>query len=161
MRKIDHLRLCCLDRDQHDRTCGYWYTVTTFGGTPHTAFRTREALTAWLANRGLTLSQDLPEERGTWQSQPITGEYFECYVSTAGDMPRGRKILKLSNAEYTVAALSEHEGRVAVSVINVNSPRPVFDYNAAREHEDAGRDGLPSALLTERPFGKGVCPIPA
>lgn len=43
--------LSCLDQEQHERTCGYWFTVTR-NAMAHTAFALKEQLEAWLvANR--------------------------------------------------------------------------------------------------------------
>lgn len=156
------LWLCCLDPEQHERTCGYWYTVTCDGFTPHTAFRTKDALLAWLQRRGLRLPNDLPAERGEHQVQQIEGSYIERQHSDISTMPtQGARILKLSNAEYTAAVVT-HEGGVAVvNFVNVNSPRPAFDYEVSRKHEDAGLPGVPGAMLMERNWGLQIAALPA
>jgi hypothetical protein len=62
--------LCCLNKDQHLRTCGYWYTITKHGMS-HTAFATRDELDGWLLRTGVVLGADLPAERGTHANIPL------------------------------------------------------------------------------------------
>lgn len=70
-----NLWVTALTPEQRDHTCGYWYAVTD-GAYAHTAFSSREALDAWLAERGLTLDSDLP---GMWSNEHgvsgVTGMY--------------------------------------------------------------------------------------
>lgn len=51
-------QLCCLNQEQHDRTCGYWFTVYKHS-TNHTAFRLRSELEEWLKKERLELSRPL------------------------------------------------------------------------------------------------------
>src|SRR5438445_296985 len=67
------LYACALTQEQHERTCGYWFTVTN-GAMAHTAFATRAGLDRWLAERGLALEGELPAA-GTWGTSRIVGEY--------------------------------------------------------------------------------------
>ena len=62
--------LTALTPDIHANTCGYWYTITNHA-TPHTAFKTKEELTAWLYENKLALTQDLPEEKGVFMGQRL------------------------------------------------------------------------------------------
>ncbi len=159
----DNLHLCCLDQRQHEQTCGYWYTVTGYGFTPHTAFRTKAALLAWLDSHGIKLTAEIPAERGTHAYQPLEGAYIERGHMSVETMPtRGRRILKMSNAEYTAAVVTHESGHAVVNYVNPNGARPAFDYALARAHEDAGLPGLPSAMLTERPVhtNKGIAAVP-
>jgi hypothetical protein len=50
--------LCVLGPDQHQRTCGYWYTITRHA-ISQTAFRTEDELRAWLTQNALGLSHPL------------------------------------------------------------------------------------------------------
>ena len=72
-RHYDKLYATTLTREQHERTCGYWFTVTN-GATAHTAFATRAGLDRWLAERGLSLENELPEA-GTWGTTRVAGQY--------------------------------------------------------------------------------------
>lgn len=62
-----------LSPEMHERTVGYWYTVTA-GAVAHTAFRTRGELEWWLAERGLDLAEPLADP-GTVSVSAIIGRY--------------------------------------------------------------------------------------
>jgi hypothetical protein len=70
---FENLRATSLNPEQHERTCGYWYTVTN-GAMAHTAFATRAGLNRWLQERGLSLKTDLPAQ-GEWGTTAIVGTY--------------------------------------------------------------------------------------
>ena len=131
------LWLCCLTPEQHERTCNYWYTVTTFGSTPHTAFTRRQALLNWLQERGLELSSELPEVRGTFASQRIIGTYrTETHLSYDEFFAlKGERTRDLSNGDYTLAIITTGEdGIKTVHTLNPNChDRPVFDYRTSRD----------------------------
>src|SRR2546430_1838784 len=69
-----HFWLACLDPEWHERTCNYWYTLTSHA-TAHTAFHDASELMGWLNERGLKLTDTLPEERGTYKSMRVDGTY--------------------------------------------------------------------------------------
>ena len=139
MELFQKLTLCCLSPEQNQRTCNYWYTVTTNVATPHTAFNTEAGLRKWLDERGLSLKAELPK-RGTWALFNIDGAYYKnCMMDEEGfwaivqtDVPR---IKVLDNAEFTMGALTKGEdGLVTVNYLNCNiRNRLVFDYQESRE----------------------------
>lgn len=144
----DHLRLCSLTPEQHARTCDYWWTITTFGCTPHTAFRTRPALFAWLRRRGIELTAELPET-GAHSVQMLSGSYIDRMHGDPLAMPHnfiGLPFLKMSNGDYTEARITEENGVRVINYLNPNAQRPVWDWRVARPIEDAGLDGLPGIL---------------
>jgi hypothetical protein len=58
--KIPVFYLTVLDAAMHERTCGYWYTITK-RSTAHTAFATRRELENWLSTNNLKLTAPLTE----------------------------------------------------------------------------------------------------
>jgi hypothetical protein len=143
-----NLWLTSLTPEQHERTCDYWYTITQ-AGTPHTAFRTREALFRWLARRGLTMTADLAPH-GKHSTQRLSGEYEKRSHMNAADMPRNwiePPFLAMDNGQYTEAVATFENGRRVIHTMNCNAARPVFDHWIARNHEDRGLPGLPGAQV--------------
>jgi hypothetical protein len=139
MELFQKLTLICLSPEQNQNTCNYWYTITTNVATPHTAFNTEAGLRKWLAERGLSVKEDLPE-RGTWAVFKIDGAYyknamldkeaFDAIVQT-----NAQKIKVLDNAEFTLGALTKDEhGLTTVNYLNCNiRDRLVYDYQESRE----------------------------
>lgn len=137
-----------LDAEQHERTCGYWYTVTC-GASAHTAFETRDGLERWLAERGLSLAKRLPAIRGTFASTPVTGYYRAISHGEflddwpAGGMGSGEfyslvpvlATAVMSNGRYTLGLVTEDgDGVRTVHTLNPNvHTRVVFDQAAARK----------------------------
>ena len=117
----------------HEKTCGYWFTVTN-GATAHTAFATR-ALDRWLSERGLSLESELPAA-GTWGTTRILGEYYEQShgeFSATEDNPyrmveddawyQIKPIVitaDMSNGDYTLALITEDDGVRTVHTLNPN-----------------------------------------
>lgn len=71
------LQVTALTPESHEKTCGYWYTVTNHA-VPHTAFATKAGLMRWLDERGLMLGGELPETRGEPATIPVVGEYRDA-----------------------------------------------------------------------------------
>ena len=140
------LTLATLTQEQHERTCGYWYLVQD-SHTAHTAFRTREALLTWLADRNINLTQDLPAH-GEHSFQYLEGQYGRRYVGSISDIESRieDQVMVLDNAEYTVGYVTEEEGLRVVNIITRGNHRTVFDYRLAQAHVDAGKSGFPGAL---------------
>jgi hypothetical protein len=142
-----------LTPDFHEKTCGYWFTVTN-GSLSHTAFVTRAGLDRWLAERGLALENDLPDysdpavipSRDNWREglTRVTGEYRTMshgQFSPTDDNPYRmteddgwfalRPVLvtaAMSNGEYTLALITEDDGVRTVHTLNCNvKTRFVFD----------------------------------
>lgn len=134
IREYDNLRATSLTREAHERTCGYWFTVTS-GATAHTAFRTRAELDTWLAERGLTLAplgwawengKHVPtplRDAGEFSTVEIIGRYR---VSMDRDAERFNAIVPLletrvmDNGEWTPAKVTEADGVRTVHYMNVN-----------------------------------------
>lgn len=143
---FSRLRLCSLTAEHRQRTCRYWYTVTDYGATPHTAFRTRAALLRWLEARGLSVESEIPAE-GVPASFPIIGAYRQALHQSydefyAQDGPRERGI---DNAQYTLAIITDDaDGLRTVHKLNANCrDRPQFDYQASAALIDAGHGEEP------------------
>ena len=130
---FDDLHLITLDKSQHDKTCGYWYLVQNHCAA-HTAFASREHLLNWLSERGLELTDELPKH-GEWSVQKIKGKYIAQMHGDYNEvMSRtGYETRTLSNGEYTLAIIDEHEGIKTVHTLNPNCKRrPVFNYAESR-----------------------------
>jgi len=156
MELFQKLTLCCLSPEQNQRTCNYWYTVTTNVSTPHTAFNTEAGLRRWLDDRGLSLKSELPE-RGTWAVFSIEGAYYKNSLMDKAGFDTivksdARKIKVLDNAEFTLGALTKSaDGLVTVNYLNCNvRDRQVFDYNESREVTEPF---VQDAYLAGRPRG--------
>ena len=123
----------CNTPESRERTCGYWFTVTS-GAMAHTAFATRAGLDRWLAERGLRLETGLPDA-GISGFTPVIGEYrTEMHGQWLGDdyrdgMGEGgfyslRPVLAtaaLSNGRWTLALITEDvDGIRTVHTLNPN-----------------------------------------
>lgn len=140
------LTLSSLTQEQHERTCGYWYVVQD-QHAPHTAFRTREALLGWLADRNIKLTRGLPAH-GEHSFQYLEGQYARRYVGSISDIESRieDQILILDNAEYTVGYVTHEDGIRVVNIVGRGNPRTVFDYRLAQAHQDSGKPGFPGVL---------------
>ena len=136
----DSLYATSLTPEWHEKTCGYWFTVTN-GAMAHTAFETRAGLDRWLSERGLTLENDLPEA-GTFGTTRITGEYrTKSHGEFIGDdyrdgMGEGdfyslvpvAATAAMCNGDYTLALITEDDGVRTIHTLNPNvKTRVVFD----------------------------------
>ena len=159
---ISGLYLSCLTQAQHERTCGYWYTVTTDASTPHTAFATVEALHEWLDLRGLTLKAPLPEH-GDHAVIRINGTYRQAmHVDTAcfdGISAEARHIRVGSNGQYTLGLVTaDPDGIRTVHVLGPNvASRQVFDW---RESVDLENRGMSEIVVQADPRDRwGMTPL--
>lgn len=119
-----------LTQEQHARTCDYWYLVQTYGGTSHTAFRDRDQLQTWAANRGIKLPE-LNQPKGEFFCVKVPGSYSECsYLDKQHfDAIKGKHIYKLSNGEMTDGTISDENGHKVVNYCNPNvRDRAKHDY---------------------------------
>lgn len=127
-----NLTVCKLTPEQHERTCGYWYVVTS-GAMPHTAFATRAGLNRYMRERGLELAKSLSDVRDEHDVSPINGFYrteSHLYDSDSFESIPGERTRTMSNGDYVVGIL-EHgaDGVVTVHTLNPNvRTRKVFDY---------------------------------
>ena len=148
------LYLNCLTPAQHERSCGYRYTVTTDISTPHTAFATVEALREWLDLRGLTLKSPLPEH-GKPAVIRINGTYREAMHLDAerfdGISADARHIRIGSNGQYTLGLVAAGpDGIRTVHVLNPNVPRQIFDWKESVELENRGMSEIDRADVNAR-----------
>lgn len=150
-REYTGMWLCSLTAEQRELTCNYWYTVTTFGATPHTAFRTKAALLEWLHDRGLTVDGTIPDH-GNWGCWRIVGTYRQAmHVDRSTFEPlKGERTRDMSNADYTLAIIArDADGLRTVHTLNPNvRDRPTFDHALSRKFEDEGRSSAPLPHLT-------------
>jgi hypothetical protein len=125
----DALHVARLDQKAHERTCGYWYTVSSHS-TAHTAFVTRAGLDRWLAERGLRLAGPLDEVPSHC---PITGSYrTTSHLYDAASFPEleGERTRTLSNGDWVEAIIThDADGLRTVHTLNPNvRDRTTFDY---------------------------------
>ncbi len=125
--------LCVLTQEQHERTCGYWFVVTT-STLSHTAFRTAAGLQRWLTERNLSLTAPLTEA-GTWSVQEIIGTYRQEMHYTDEEQAAFVELhtvdvsRTLSNGDYVVAKITQDiDGIRTVHTLNPNVPRETFHY---------------------------------
>jgi hypothetical protein len=139
--KYGNMQVTALTPEWHERTCNYWYTVTS-GAMAHTAFTTKRGLMRWLDERGLTLDGELPETTGEFATMRVVGEYYDAshgeFVSDdyrdgmgEGDFYSLRPVVvtaAMSNGDYTLALITEEAGIRTVHTLNPNvKTRFVFD----------------------------------
>lgn len=128
VREYDNLRATSLTREMHERTCGYWYTVTS-GATAHTAFRTRDDLDWWLAERGLELGrgyrwvdgrhvESALADAGVASTAPIVGSYRKV-------SHRDREAFDAIDPVFTVEILDNAE-RIRAKVTEDDTPSGVI-----------------------------------
>lgn len=135
--------LCSLTAEQRERTCSYWYTVTTFGSTPHTAFRTRQALLRWLDLTGLQAKIDIPPH-GEWSSSRLLGSYREeMHLHDAASFYGldGIRARAMSNGDYVDAIVTTdpYDGLRTIHTLNPNvKNRRTYNHQESREREDSG-----------------------
>lgn len=133
---FDRLTICALTQEQHERTCGYWYTVQN-AMTAHTAFATKAEAMRWLERRGLTIEHELPET-GQHGFQKIFGSYRRIShmdVSTFETL-QGEMIPCLDNAQYTKGVITtDADGVRTVHHLNCNVTREIYDYQQTRQAE--------------------------
>ena len=122
VREFDNLHVTSLNREMHERTVGYWYTVTS-GATAHTAFRTREELDQWLSERGLSLASPLPQAAGEWATTQVIGRYRSVMDRDLDRFESLDPILVTTvwdNGELVPAKITEDDGVRTVHLVNVN-----------------------------------------
>lgn len=121
VKTYSNLYLQTLDARRHERTCGYWYTVMS-NGMSHVAFATRDQLLSWMAERGLNLTAELPEQ-GVASGQAIAGSYRESFSphSLGFDAIDGVRTREMSNGRWTAATITrDGEGVRTVHSVGPN-----------------------------------------
>ncbi|ACL06253.1 hypothetical protein Dalk_4575 [Desulfatibacillum aliphaticivorans] len=148
------LKMCCgetyenmwavsLDRAQHLRTCNYWYLVDNYA-TPHTAFRTKEHMEAWLNLLGLALEEPLPQKTGEHGSAKVVGRYKRlsvvCSQEEWDSFRPEKEVRMVSNGRYTAAKMfTEKDGTAVMVVPNPNCKwRKEYDHAETRALNDKG-----------------------
>jgi hypothetical protein len=125
----DRLHVAHLTPQMHERTCNYWYTVTS-RSTSHVAFTTRAGLDRWLSERGLTLDGDIAAEGDmAW----ITGSYRDaCHIimPDAFDKIAGLRTYAMSNGNWVTGIITtDADGLRTVHTLNPNiHTRTVYPY---------------------------------
>lgn len=149
-----NLHVTSLTQEQHEKTCGYWYTVTD-GAMAHTAFATERGLLHWMQERGLELTAPLPA-RGTWSTQKIQGNYTRICTMDLVSFERlahenHPKIKILDNGEYTMGIVTTNEnGSKTVHHLNCNiRTRPVYDYQQTRAELDGEGEEVQATSYAE------------
>lgn len=131
---IEKLHLVTLNPEGHEKTCDYWYLVRT-ACFAHTAFNRRESLLQWLQERGLQLTQPLPEH-GKFSTQDLAGTYRrETHMSYDEFYAlKGYRTRTLSNGDWVLAIVTDDpDGVKTVHTLNPNCrDRQVFDYRESR-----------------------------
>ena len=149
-RTYNGLWLQHLTPEQHSRTCGYWYTVTSYGGTAHTAFTTKIEMDAKLSLLGLSPERELNKPDGC----RIIGEYREAMYMNRDDFEQaeGLAVVWMSNGSYTDARVTiDEDGGRTVHYCNPNERRrPLYDYTQARARIHAGNLSLDGLAERER-----------
>lgn len=137
------LWLCGLDQDMHEKTCGYWYTLTSYGGTPVTAFRTYAGLCRYFRHHKLALPDNVPAQ-GVYFSARIEGEAIDVmHLSTESFAAiDGRDTWRMNNGSYTPAKI-DSTGKV--HYMNPNCKQPILDWRIGEEMCDRGLD-MPNAV---------------
>lgn len=135
--RYDKLFLCSLDKDQHARTCGYWYTVTT-NSTSLTAFRTKAALLLWLGEHGIKPTAHIPDE-GEHSCQHLIGAYKVVYADQATFYRlAGVHTAAIHNGKYRPAViLHDDMGERTVYIAHFDGA-PELDYKTHDRHYNGG-----------------------
>jgi hypothetical protein len=133
--KYTHLRVSSLGAEAHEKTCNYWYTVTSYS-IAHTAFNKRESLIKWLEHRGLALDGDLPPH-GTLGSSGIIGSYKVCSHLDPEEFAAISPVCSIrvpDNGSWTEGKITvDQDGIHTVHHMNCNYQRIKFDYKESRE----------------------------
>lgn len=138
-----NLSVCALNAEQHAKTCGYWYTVTTGCATPHTAFATRQGLERWLDERGLTCdipTMVRPEDygKGLCNHAFISGTYRQQSHMSYDEfyaLPVFIRTKVVDNWDYTLGIITNDEDGIrTVHHMNCNChDRIEYEYATARK----------------------------
>lgn len=136
-----NLAVVCCDEEQQKRH-SYRYLVQC-SATPHTAFRTKEALYKYIDERGLRLDKELPEP-GTWEVIDIIGTYreishlsYDYFYDLRGVVCETRT---LSNGRYTLARITDdYDGNRTVHTMNPNNKyRIEYDHQESEKLKNLG-----------------------
>jgi len=135
IQQYNNLTLITLDEKGHGKTCNYWYLIQE-GHSSYTAFTYRASLERWLHDRGLKLSEPLPEH-GVHSYQKISGGFNESMHMSYDDFYNLNTFMEskaMSNGDWTLSRLTADEtGRVTVHTLNPNCRhRPQFDHKETR-----------------------------
>jgi len=130
----DNLRVTSLTEEQHLKTCGYWYLVTS-RSMSHTAFKDRENLLQWMEERCLTLKGELAMA-GTNSTVQIAGAYRRTSHMSYDEFYslEGTRVRIVDNGDYTLGIICVDDDHFAnVHHLNCNlSDRLIFDYQTSR-----------------------------
>lgn len=125
----DNLHLVVFDQQMHERSCNYWYAISS-RGISHTAFTTERGLRRWLKERGLKLTKPLTKP-GEWSDQRIEGEYSRVSHVDGAGFKAIKPIIEtreVCNGRYTLAKITQGKRGREVHLMNPNYPRVEYDY---------------------------------
>lgn len=128
--------LISLDAEGRAKTCGYWYLIQTYGGTAHTAFRSKAALLLWLGERGLCPSQAIPDP-GTHSYQAVASTYRTLYVDRDGyenALIRGIPSRAMHNARYRPVVITHDPDGVRTVHVAHYDGAPEYDRAVNEAH---------------------------
>jgi hypothetical protein len=132
----NNLWLTSITPEQHEKTCGYWYLVTT-DHRSFTAFTSRACLYRWLEERGLDIDESKLAPHGEFSSQPIKGTYSQRWYFSDEEQAQFNNLQgviletrQCDNAQYTLAKITrDSAGMRTVHLLNCNvKSRVVFPY---------------------------------
>lgn len=140
--RYSNLFFACLDQESHERTCGYWYTVTA-GAVSCTAFRTLPEFFEWLTTYGLSLEVGPGWRSGEAEGGVIAGSFCRASHRDVDAFMAIEPILwipVLDNGRWTLGKVTEENGERTVHFINVNDRRGVFPWGGDHHWDDHGTD---------------------
>lgn len=124
------LYLYTLDLEGNKKFAPYWYLLHR-GAFSYKAFVHRASLLRWLEERGLTLSEPLPEH-GSSRQLKVVGTFREVAHSDAHSFSliQGSETRQLNNGDYTKAIITtDGDGVNTVHYMHPsNDSRIVYDY---------------------------------
>jgi hypothetical protein len=125
-----NMRVTRLGEESHNRTCGYWYTVTC-GAMAFTAFRSRRALDMWMRRCNLQFEGLESNLDNAGDSVKIQNGFTHVCHWRSTTMPAGEPVPVMSNGEYVQGVRAVEDGYVTIHFPNPNCPdKIVLDYRA-------------------------------
>jgi hypothetical protein len=122
------------DPEQRKQHMGYRYIIQTYGGTPHTAYRTKSGLRRFLSDTGLKIHR--PFRKGSGR---LSGRYIRTMLMVSRkdfDSKYGqlRKSHCLDNGDYVRCYIETGAAGNTIYLQNCNmKDREVLDYSYYRQ----------------------------
>ena len=127
-----HNHLCLVTmNEQLNKRRGHWFAVQSQAHS-HVAFTTCDALTQWLEERAIALTQVIPE-MGTFSYQMLIGPYKTCHWRCLDGFDslkaHAQEVRVLTNGTYTLCLITKDDA--GITVVNSLDPtvpgRKIFD----------------------------------